>query len=64
MGIFDISCHLNVVSLFFRVNVVVINKTGKRNHLRGKIGDNLLYLAKRYDVEMEGIYLSTVKLTF
>ncbi len=36
------------------VNVVFINKDGKRIPIRGKIGDNLLYLGHRYGVEIEG----------
>ncbi|XP_072933819.1 adrenodoxin-like protein 1, mitochondrial [Epargyreus clarus] len=36
------------------VNVVYIDKDGKKTNVRGKIGDNLLYLAHRYGVEMEG----------
>ncbi|XP_013380751.1 adrenodoxin-like protein, mitochondrial [Lingula anatina] len=36
------------------VNIVVIDKKGNRNPIRGKIGDNCLYLAKRYNMEIEG----------
>ncbi|KAL1384568.1 hypothetical protein pipiens_003342 [Culex pipiens pipiens] len=36
------------------VNVTYIDKDGKRTPVRGKIGDNALYLAHRYGVEMEG----------
>jgi len=36
------------------VNVIYIDKDGKRVPVRGKIGDNVLYLAHRYGVEMEG----------
>ncbi|XP_076237477.1 adrenodoxin-like protein 1, mitochondrial Ferredoxin 1 isoform X3 [Calliopsis andreniformis] len=36
------------------VNVTFIDKTGKRIPVRGKVGDNVLYLAHRYGVEMEG----------
>lgn len=36
------------------VNVTFINKAGERIPVKGKIGDNVLYLAHRYKVEMEG----------
>ncbi|XP_053987831.1 adrenodoxin-like protein 1, mitochondrial [Hylaeus anthracinus] len=36
------------------VNVTFIDKTGKRIPVRGKVGDNALYLAHRYGIEMEG----------
>ncbi|KAL3276492.1 hypothetical protein HHI36_011872 [Cryptolaemus montrouzieri] len=36
------------------VNVVFIEKDGKKVNIRGKVGDNLLYLAHRYEIPMEG----------
>lgn len=36
------------------VNVTFIDKSGKRIPIKGKIGDNVLYLAHRHGVEMEG----------
>ncbi|XP_051167714.1 adrenodoxin-like protein 1, mitochondrial [Leptopilina boulardi] len=36
------------------VNVTFIDKTGKKVPIRGKIGDNVLYLAHRHEIEMEG----------
>ncbi|XP_063709518.1 adrenodoxin-like protein 1, mitochondrial [Culicoides brevitarsis] len=36
------------------VNVKYIDKDGKETQVRGKIGDNVMYLAHRYGVEMEG----------
>ncbi|XP_020286016.1 adrenodoxin-like protein, mitochondrial [Pseudomyrmex gracilis] len=36
------------------VNVTFIDKTGKKIPVRGKVGDNVLYLAHRYGIEMEG----------
>ncbi|KXJ76825.1 adrenodoxin-like protein 1, mitochondrial [Aedes albopictus] len=36
------------------VNITYIDKTGKRMPVRGKVGDNVLYLAHRFGVEMEG----------
>lgn len=36
------------------VSVTFIDKENNKFHIRGKIGDNLLYLAHRYNIEMEG----------
>lgn len=36
------------------MNVVYVNKHGERTAVRGKVGDNALYLAHRYGIEMEG----------
>lgn len=36
------------------VNVTFIDKKNNKILIKGKIGDNLLYLAHRYNVEMEG----------
>lgn len=36
------------------MNVVYITKDGERVSVRGKVGDNLLYLAHRYEIPMEG----------
>ncbi|XP_058830944.1 adrenodoxin-like protein 1, mitochondrial isoform X2 [Topomyia yanbarensis] len=36
------------------VNITYIDKDGNRMTVRGKVGDNALYLAHRYGVEMEG----------
>ncbi|KNC82941.1 hypothetical protein SARC_04788 [Sphaeroforma arctica JP610] len=36
------------------VNVSVILRDGTEKVIRGKVGDNLLYLCHRYDVPMEG----------
>ncbi|XP_058458152.1 adrenodoxin-like protein 1, mitochondrial isoform X2 [Malaya genurostris] len=36
------------------VNITYIDKDGNRITVRGKVGDNALYLAHRYGVEMEG----------
>lgn len=43
-----------IFCLFFSVNVVFITKDGERVPIRGKVGDNLLYLAHRYEIPMEG----------
>ncbi|CAH1738240.1 adrenodoxin-like protein 1, mitochondrial [Aphis gossypii] len=36
------------------VRVVYVDRDGKRTEVRGKVGDNVLYLAHRHGVEMEG----------
>ncbi|GAB1602443.1 adrenodoxin-like protein 1, mitochondrial isoform X1 [Argonauta hians] len=36
------------------VNVVFIDKDGVKHNIRGKIGDNILYLAHRYNIPLEG----------
>ncbi|CAG9800333.1 unnamed protein product [Chironomus riparius] len=36
------------------VNVTFIDKAGRSIDVRGKVGDNVLYLAHRFDIEMEG----------
>lgn len=36
------------------VNITYITKDGKEFPVKGKVGDNALYLAHRYEVEMEG----------
>lgn len=37
-----------------RVNITYINKDGDRTNIKGKIGDNVLYLAHRHNINMEG----------
>ena len=34
--------------------MVYVDKDGSRHEIRGKVGDNVLYLAHRYGIEMEG----------
>lgn len=36
------------------VNVIYLDKDGNATSIRGKIGDNVLYLAHRYGIDMEG----------
>lgn len=36
------------------VNVIFTDKSGRRIPIRGKVGDNALYLAHRYGIELEG----------
>ena len=42
------------IPLHFRVNVVFIDRQGKRHNIRAKVGDNVMYLAHRYNIELEG----------
>ncbi|KAI9561799.1 hypothetical protein GHT06_012760 [Daphnia sinensis] len=36
------------------VNITFIDREGKRRPVRGKVGDNVLYLAHRHGIELEG----------
>ncbi|XP_005108035.1 adrenodoxin-like protein 1, mitochondrial [Aplysia californica] len=36
------------------VNIVYIDRQGERHNVRGKVGDNVMYLAHRHNIEMEG----------
>ncbi|EDV97645.1 adrenodoxin-like protein 1, mitochondrial [Drosophila grimshawi] len=36
------------------VNITYVDKDGKRIKVQGKVGDNVLYLAHRHGIEMEG----------
>lgn len=36
------------------VNIVYIDKDGNKIKVRGKVGDNIMYLAHRYEIPMEG----------
>ena len=46
-----------------RVNVTFILKDGTRRTVRGKVGDRVLYLAHRHQIEMEG-WLIPLQLLF
>lgn len=46
--------YLGSPLLAFRVNVVFVDRDGERHEIKGKVGDNALYLAHRYGIEMEG----------
>ena len=34
--------------------MVFVDRDGERHEVKGKVGDNVLYLAHRYGIEMEG----------
>uniref|UniRef100_A0A0P4W260 2Fe-2S ferredoxin-type domain-containing protein n=1 Tax=Scylla olivacea TaxID=85551 RepID=A0A0P4W260_SCYOL len=36
------------------VNITFVDRSGKKIPVRGKVGDNLLYLAHRFNVDLEG----------
>lgn len=44
-----------IMFFFSSVNITFIDKEGKLRPVRGKVGDNVLYLAHRYGIELEGM---------
>lgn len=38
----------------FRVNVVYVNRSGQRIPVKAKVGDNVLYLAHKHGIDLEG----------
>ena len=54
-------CHNEVFVLLFlsRVNITFIDRGGERKPVRGKVGDNVLYLAHRYGIELEGMLFNS-----
>ena len=38
----------------FRVNITYVDRDGETHDIKGKVGDNVMYLAHRHDVEIEG----------
>ncbi|XP_038066849.1 adrenodoxin-like protein 1, mitochondrial [Patiria miniata] len=36
------------------VNITYVDRSGERIPIQGKVGDNVMYLAHRYDIEIEG----------
>lgn len=43
-------------SSLFRVNVVYIDRSGQRIPIKAKVGDNVLYLAHKHGIDLEGEY--------
>lgn len=39
---------------YFSVNITYVTKDGKKIAVKGKVGDNVMYLAHRHEIEMEG----------
>ena len=55
----------NTICFFsLRVNVTFILKDGSRRTVRGKVGDRVLYLAHRHQIEMEGWLIPLLLLVF
>lgn len=54
-SLFSQVCYLH----HFRVNITFIDREGVAKPVRGKVGDNVLYLAHRYGIELEGTCLFT-----
>lgn len=49
--------------MLFRVNVVYVDRSGQRIPVKAKVGDNVLYLAHKHGIELEGDhYLSEITL--
>lgn len=44
----------NPFCLLLSVNVVYIDRSGKRIPIKAKVGDNVLYLAHKHGIELEG----------
>jgi hypothetical protein len=42
----------------FSVNITYIDRSGEKIAVKGKVGDNVMYLAHRYGIELEGKYFS------
>lgn len=40
--------------LYSSVNVVYIDRSGKRIPVKAKVGDNVLYLAHKHGIDLEG----------
>lgn len=51
MGLIPI---LHILTFPTSVNVTFITRDGEHKHVQGKVGDNVLYLAHRYGIELEG----------
>ena len=37
-----------------RVNLTYVDRDGEAHNIKGKVGDNVMYLAHRHDIEIEG----------
>lgn len=44
----------DVCDLYSSVNVVYIDRSGQRIPVKAKVGDNVLYLAHKHGIELEG----------
>lgn len=51
---FGIFYSTRVILLGCRVNITYVDRDGKEIAVRAKVGDNVMYLAHRYNIELEG----------
>lgn len=52
---FNTTTIINTINIYIsRVNITFIDKRGNKYPVKGKVGDNVLYLAHRHGIEMEG----------
>jgi hypothetical protein len=47
-----------ILMVYLSVNVTYIQKDGSQVKVRGKVGDNVMYLAHRYNIPLEGFLLN------
>lgn len=53
----SLSLHLSHIPLShatYRVNIEYVDRKGTVIPVKAKVGDNAMYLAHRYDIELEG----------
>lgn len=50
----SVFCLLLLSFLISRVNVVYIDRSGERIPVKAKVGDNVLYLAHKHGIGLEG----------
>ena len=44
--------------------MIYVARDGKRHDIKGKVGDNVLYLAHRYAIELEGASVFVYEFAF
>lgn len=42
------------MKLIFSVNITYVLRDGTKTEIKGKVGDNVMYLAHRYKIPIEG----------
>lgn len=52
-----VSCFMNVLLMSFSVNVVFVDRSGQKVPVKAKVGDNVLYLAHKHGIDLEGEHL-------
>lgn len=55
-------------TVYLSVNITYVGRDGTKTHVKGKVGDNVMYLAHRYKIPIEGelwifhfVYMETQK---